>query len=86
MRFEDQAGTVGAALAHTALQHAGTAFIDREATCTWPDMDRLATQIGQRLQALGIGHGDRIGVILPNQIEWVALYLAAARIGAVVVA
>lgn len=85
MRFEDQAGTVGAALAHTALQHAGTGFIDREATYTWPDMDRLATQIGQRLQALGIGHGDRIGVILPNQIEWVALYLAAARIGAVVV-
>ncbi len=81
----DQPGTVGAALAHAAAQHAGTAFIDGDATYTWPDMDRLATQVGQRLQALGIGHGDRIGVILPNQIEWLALYFAAARIGAVVV-
>ncbi|MFD1710239.1 AMP-binding protein [Ottowia sp. GY511] len=85
MRFDDPAGTVGAALAHTAAEHAGTAFIDQDATYTWPEMDRLATRIGQRLQALGIGHGDRIGVILPNQIEWVALYFAAARIGAVVV-
>jgi acyl-CoA synthetase (AMP-forming)/AMP-acid ligase II len=43
--------------------------------------DRLATG----LLSLGIGHGDRIALNAPNLAEWVEVYLAAARIGAVVV-
>ena len=37
------------------------------------------------LFALGVGKGDRIGVLLPNTIEWLYLDLAAGRAGAIVV-
>lgn len=79
MSTDDHPDTVGAALAHVAAQHVGTAFFDRDTAYSWPELDRLATHLGRRMLALGIGHGDRIGVILPNQIEWVAMYFAAAR-------
>jgi fatty-acyl-CoA synthase len=48
--------------------------------------DALARRIARGLAAQGIGPGDRIAVWLPNRIEWLALFLALARLGAVLVA
>ena len=43
-------------------------------------------RLAHGLAALGIGRGDRVALWLPNMPEWVALYLALARLGAVAVA
>lgn len=45
------------------------------------DIDLTARRLNQH----GIAAGDRIGVVLPNGIEFVRLLFAAARIGAVIV-
>jgi long-chain acyl-CoA synthetase len=42
-----------------------------------------AGRLAAGLAALGVGRGDRIGILAPNCLEWVLLDLAALRIGAV---
>jgi len=37
------------------------------------------------MQALGIGKGDRVGILMPNAEQWLALFYGAALIGAVTV-
>ena len=43
-------------------------------------------RLAHGLAALGIGRGDRVALWLPNMPEWLALYFALARLGAVAVA
>lgn len=45
------------------------------------EVDRLASRLGR----LGVAVGDRIGIVLPNSIEFVRMLFAAARLGAVLV-
>ncbi|WP_027015101.1 class I adenylate-forming enzyme family protein [Comamonas composti] len=77
--------TVGQALDRTAARHHKTAYIDRGRSYSWQEVQQMSAVLARNLRALGLGKGDRIGVILPNGIEWVLTYLAAARMGAVVV-
>lgn len=52
---------------------------------TYGELDRQARQVAAGLATLGVGHGDRIAVWLPNLPEALVLQFAAARLGAVVV-
>jgi acyl-CoA synthetase (AMP-forming)/AMP-acid ligase II len=45
----------------------------------------LADRIAARLVMLGVGRGDRVGVMLPNEVWWPSSLAAISRIGAVVV-
>lgn len=47
------------------------------------ELDRLARRVACHLMRLGIGAGDRIGIISRNRLEWVLLDLAALKIKAV---
>lgn len=60
------------------LVHAGRALTYREA-------DARSQRIAKGLLASGVGKGTRVGVLLPNGPDWVLAWLAAARIGALVV-
>jgi fatty-acyl-CoA synthase len=42
-------------------------------------------QAAGALQALGIGKGDKVAILLPNGEDWIALFYGAALIGAVTV-
>jgi len=44
-----------------------------------------AREAAGALQALGIGKGDRVAILLPNGEQWLALFYGAALIGAVTV-
>lgn len=77
--------TVAAALQHAAQTRTGTAYIDRGREWSWQDMDVTSDRLAAQLQALGMSKGDRIGLLLLNQIEWLHAYFAAAKIGAVIV-
>ena len=57
----------------------------RETTTTWSELEDRTARIAGGLNALGTGHGDRIGIYASNSLAWCELALAALRIGAIVV-
>ncbi len=68
-------------------------FPEQEAVVSLPQQRRLSyrefadevERVARGLIAFGYGHGSRIGVWSTNNIEWLLLQMATARIGAVLV-
>jgi fatty-acyl-CoA synthase len=68
-------------------------FPDREAVVSLVQQDRLTyqdfsariDQLARGLMALGFKQGDRIGIWSTNNIEWLLIQMATARIGAILV-
>lgn len=80
------APTIAAALAAAAAEHEHRrAYIDDGQVHSFRDTDNCAAALAGRLAAAGIERGDRIAVIAPNQIEWVHVFFAAAKLGAVII-
>lgn len=55
-------------------------------TITYGMLAEESRRIAGALAALGIGAGDRVALWLPNLHEWLGLYFALARLGAIAVA
>jgi long-chain acyl-CoA synthetase len=59
----------------------------RDASGRWSltlaELDAQAVAVARHLQRLGVGAGDRVGIMAPNRIEWVLLDLAVMKLGAV---
>lgn len=74
-----------------ALQTAATTrgdadfLIHGDARLSYATLEASSRRLAAGLLALGIGPGDRIGILALNQVEWVQLFFAAMRIGATVV-
>jgi 2,3-dihydroxybenzoate-AMP ligase len=66
--------------------HARVALIDGERTFTYADLDRLSDNLALNLLDLGLRPLDRMVVQLPNVAEFVILYLASQKIGAIPIA
>jgi fatty-acyl-CoA synthase len=82
-----QAASLGASLREAAKHWpAAPAFADGSGSWSFSQMDESVDHVACGLLALGLQRGDRIGVLGPNQIGWLRLFLAAARIGVCVVA
>lgn len=79
--------TVWRALAEAAARSPErTMYGYREEPISFGEVKERTDRIASALLALGIGKGDRIGLVGLNQPEWLYTYFAAAKIGAVVVA
>jgi len=52
---------------------------------TYDDLCRGFTRVAERLRRFGVKSGDRIALYCENRIGWVYAYLAALRLGAIVV-
>jgi long-chain acyl-CoA synthetase len=52
---------------------------------TYADLERRAAAAAGTLRARGVGAGDRVAVLLPNGVDFVAAYFGALRLGAIVV-
>ena len=59
-------------------------FEDGE-TWTHDTLRQRVNGVANGLRAHGIGHGDRVGILLYNTLDYWTLYLATARIGAIAV-
>ncbi len=55
------------------------------AAMTFWDLQQQANRVASALAALGVGRGDRIGVILPQRPETIVAHIAAYQMGAIVV-
>lgn len=78
--------TIGDVLTAAATSHGDrTAYIDHGRTYSFHGVDEVANLLADRFAAAGIGKGDRIAIMALNQIEWLYVFFAAAKLGAVIV-
>ena len=61
------------------------ALVTLDQRLTYKELKEKAEQSAGAMQALGIGKGDRVGILMPNGEQWLALFYGAALIGAVAV-
>lgn len=59
--------------------------VDGDESVTYDQLRRLRNHYASMLLDLGVNKGDRVGVLLYNSVDYVALYFAIARIGAIAV-
>jgi fatty-acyl-CoA synthase len=59
--------------------------ITDDATMTYSDVDTQATELADGLAVMGLRPGDRVGVLMANYPEFVAVKFAIARAGAVAI-
>jgi acyl-CoA synthetase (AMP-forming)/AMP-acid ligase II len=77
--------TIGAALHHAVAYWPDHDFIvtpDRH--MTYAQAEEESRRLGRRMLSAGMGKGTRVGLYFPYGQEWVIAWLAASRIGAVV--
>lgn len=80
--------TIGELVARRARTHGSMIAIDvfeRGERATYSEMDRSSNKYAHALRTFGVRKGDRIGVMLPNRIEFPLLWFALAKLGAVMV-
>ena len=72
-----------------AIRRAATEFGDRAAFVTpagkavsFEQLEQAAQQVAAGLHERGLGEGSVVGLALPSDVDYVATYLGAARIGA----
>ena len=62
------------------------AIVDRDNNYSYADIDRLSDRLGLNLLSLGLRPLDRVVLQLPNVVEFVILYFALQKIGAIPIA
>ncbi len=72
--LEEQAGRRGG---HEAVVHAG-------GRVSYAQLHRRAQSVSGALQALGVGRGDRVGLLTTNRIEWLESCFGTSALGATV--
>jgi acyl-CoA synthetase (AMP-forming)/AMP-acid ligase II len=86
MSLPDAECTVGGLIRSKAAQHPERIFIVKDAVrLSYGEADLRSRRLARGLLAAGVGKGARVGIWLPNGPDWVLAWLAAARIGALVV-
>lgn len=61
------------------------AVIDPSARITYAELDATTRQLAAGLVAAGVSKGTRVGLVMPNCVEWVRIAVALTRVGAVLV-
>ena len=78
-------GSVGEAFARTCARHGEKlALVDGDRRLTFSDLDGLSARVAGAFLAAGIRPGDVVAYQLPNWWEAVVVFLAGARLGAIV--
>ena len=61
------------------------ALVSDDAAITYAELDDASRELAQRLVAAGVGKAARVGLLMPNGIEWATTALAIMRVGGVLV-
>jgi acyl-CoA synthetase (AMP-forming)/AMP-acid ligase II len=86
MSLPDSECTAGGLIRSKAASDPERVFIVKdEVRLTFGEAERRSRKLARGLLAGGAGKGTRVGLLLPNGPDWVLAWLAAARIGALVV-
>ncbi|MHC9293099.1 class I adenylate-forming enzyme family protein [Mycobacterium sp. LTG2003] len=71
--------------AHAAATPDKAMVIDPNTRLSYAELDSSTRVLADRFLTTGIGKGTRVGLIMPNGVEWVRITIALTRIGAVLV-
>jgi acyl-CoA synthetase (AMP-forming)/AMP-acid ligase II len=61
------------------------ALVSEDGSIGWGALDAASRALAARLVRDGVAKGDRVGLLMPNGIDWVSAALAVMRVGAVLV-
>jgi acyl-CoA synthetase (AMP-forming)/AMP-acid ligase II len=61
------------------------ALVEDDHRITWAELDDTSRALASRIVRAGSNKGDRVGVLMPNGIDWATAALAVMRIGGVLV-
>lgn len=76
--------TLGSILRKAAATHGGKTFaIFADGEWTYERFDAWVDRLAHGLITLGVAKGDRVAIMLPNSAEFLGLWFACARIGAI---
>ncbi|MGQ0847324.1 MAG: AMP-binding protein [Sporichthyaceae bacterium] len=78
----DGAGLPAAVTIAAKLNPHGPAVLDESGTLSWSDLDGRSRRLAVGLADLGIGAGDRVGVLCRNHSGMVEALVATGRVGA----
>jgi acyl-CoA synthetase (AMP-forming)/AMP-acid ligase II len=59
--------------------------IDTDTRISYTELDQSTRAMAAAFAAAGVGKGTRVGLIMPNCVQWVQIAIALTRIGAVLV-
>lgn len=80
--FADRPETIDAMFSAAAAANAArVALIEGERRVSYGDLEGMVQRVAQTLLRRGFGKGERIALLMGNEIEFVVAFLAAARIG-----
>jgi acyl-CoA synthetase (AMP-forming)/AMP-acid ligase II len=82
----DAPATIGALVTRWRDEQGDAAvMVHDDEVCTYRDLDRRSRALAARFAGAGIGTGRRVGLVMPNGIDWLVTSVALMRIGAVLV-
>jgi acyl-CoA synthetase (AMP-forming)/AMP-acid ligase II len=78
--------TIDSLVTIRAQEHGGKPMvIDPESRITYAELDDTTRAMAAAFIETGVGKGTRVGLIMPNRVQWVQIAVALTRIGAVLV-
>jgi fatty-acyl-CoA synthase len=77
--------TVGDLVDRAASRTSGDAIVFPDVRVTYPELSEATARFARSLRGLGVGAGDKVGILMPNCLDFVVAFVAAAKVGAVTV-
>src|ERR1700682_5887332 len=80
--------TIGAYIDRVALAHPereAVVSVHQDVRLTYGELRAATDEFARGLAALGVRHGDRVGIWSTNTVEWVIAQFATPKIGAILV-
>jgi len=68
---------------HAARNADKPMVIDTDSQITYQELDVVTRDLAAAFVGAGVGKGTRVGLIMPNSVQWVQIAVALTRIGAV---
>jgi fatty-acyl-CoA synthase len=79
----DRVVTIGELLADAARGYDGDALIFPDVRLSYPELEAEAVRFARSLRALGVGRGDKVGLLMPNCAAYIVALFGVAKLGAV---
>jgi fatty-acyl-CoA synthase len=61
------------------------AVVTEAGSATYAELDDRTDRLADALRAEGFAHGDRVGLLMGNRLEWLEIFFAVGKLGGVVV-
>jgi fatty-acyl-CoA synthase len=80
-----EATTIGDLLHRTADDTDSMGIVFPDVRVNWKELAERSDRMARSLIEMGVGAGDKVGVLMPNSLDYITLIFAVTKLGAVVV-